>query len=45
MEKSWIWSTPFDLIFARAMIASFSDWPGFIQKAYEYVLLKPDYPR
>ncbi|KAK7442183.1 TAM domain methyltransferase [Colletotrichum acutatum] len=35
VEKEWLWSEPFDLIFVRNMIASFSDWPGMIAKAYE----------
>ncbi|KXH34904.1 methyltransferase domain-containing protein [Colletotrichum simmondsii] len=35
VEKEWLWSEPFDLIFVRNMIASFSDWPGMIAKAYD----------
>ncbi|KAF4923589.1 putative methyltransferase tdiE [Colletotrichum viniferum] len=35
VEKEWTWSTPFDFIFIRAMIASFKSWPDMIAKAYD----------
>ncbi|KAK3385290.1 S-adenosyl-L-methionine-dependent methyltransferase [Podospora didyma] len=35
LEKDWTWSKPFDLIFARSMIASFTDWPSFMAKAFK----------
>ncbi|KAL3300562.1 methyltransferase domain-containing protein [Colletotrichum asianum] len=34
VEKEWTWTTPFDFIFIRAMIASFKSWPDMIAKAY-----------
>ncbi|KAI8215213.1 putative hydro-lyase [Colletotrichum sp. SAR 10_76] len=34
VEKEWTWTTPFDFIFIRAMIASFKSWPDMISKAY-----------
>ncbi|KAI8249783.1 putative methyltransferase tdiE [Colletotrichum sp. SAR 10_98] len=35
MEKEWTWSEPFDFIFARNMMGSFSDWPSVIEQAYD----------
>ncbi|WQF81620.1 Putative S-adenosyl-L-methionine-dependent methyltransferase superfamily [Colletotrichum destructivum] len=35
VEKEWTWREPFDFIFIRSMIASFSSWPDMIAKAYE----------
>ncbi|KAF9877292.1 hypothetical protein CkaCkLH20_04992 [Colletotrichum karsti] len=35
VEKEWTWSKPFDFIFVRSMIASFSDWPDILAKAYK----------
>ncbi|KAF9877832.1 hypothetical protein CkaCkLH20_04967 [Colletotrichum karsti] len=35
VEKEWTWSTPFDFVFIRNMIASFSDWEDIVRKAYE----------
>ncbi|KAF9870458.1 hypothetical protein CkaCkLH20_12125 [Colletotrichum karsti] len=35
VEKEWTWKRPFDFIFVRAMISSFSDWPAMVKKAYD----------
>ncbi|GKT78865.1 methyltransferase domain-containing protein [Colletotrichum tofieldiae] len=35
IEKEWTWSEPFDFIFFRCMIGSFTSWPDMIAKAYE----------
>ncbi|KAK2054069.1 S-adenosyl-L-methionine-dependent methyltransferase [Colletotrichum caudatum] len=35
IEREWTWSEPFDFIFFRAMISSFSSWPDMLAKAYE----------
>ncbi|KAK2047407.1 methyltransferase domain-containing protein [Colletotrichum somersetense] len=37
VEKEWTWSRPFDFIFFRSMLASFSSWPDMIAKAYEHL--------
>ncbi|KAK1596098.1 methyltransferase domain-containing protein [Colletotrichum navitas] len=37
LEEDWTWSRPFDFIFIRSMIASFSSWPDMITKAYEHL--------
>ncbi|KAL0930719.1 TAM domain methyltransferase [Colletotrichum truncatum] len=35
IEKEWTWSTPFDFVFIRSMVGSFSDWQDIIDKAYD----------
>ncbi|KZL79577.1 methyltransferase domain-containing protein [Colletotrichum incanum] len=35
IEKEWTWSEPFDFIFFRSMISSFTRWPDIIAKAYK----------
>ncbi|TEA20113.1 Secondary metabolism regulator LAE1 [Colletotrichum sidae] len=35
VEKEWMWSKPFDFVFIRNMIASFSDWEDIVSKAYD----------
>ncbi|KAK1962823.1 methyltransferase domain-containing protein [Colletotrichum sublineola] len=35
LEKEWMWSEPFDFIFARNMVGSFSDWEGVIGQAFD----------
>lgn len=35
--EEWLWEK-FDLIFARSMIGSISDWELFFKKAYEYAV-------
>ncbi|WYZ41267.1 hypothetical protein EsH8_V_000162 [Colletotrichum jinshuiense] len=35
LEKEWTWTTPFDFVFARNLMGSFSDWEGFIKQAYD----------
>ncbi|GKT86921.1 TAM domain methyltransferase [Colletotrichum tofieldiae] len=35
VEKEWTWKEPFDFVFIRSMIGSFSSWPDLIAKAYE----------
>ncbi|WQF77262.1 Putative S-adenosyl-L-methionine-dependent methyltransferase superfamily [Colletotrichum destructivum] len=35
VEKDWTWVEPFDFIFIRSMIASFSSWPDILAKAYQ----------
>ncbi|OHW92687.1 methyltransferase domain-containing protein [Colletotrichum incanum] len=35
IQPSLTWTQPFDFIFIRCMISSFSSWPGVIAKAYE----------
>ncbi|KAF6826822.1 methyltransferase domain-containing protein [Colletotrichum musicola] len=35
IEKEWLWPEPFDFIFVRSMIGSFSDWKEFLAKAYD----------
>ncbi|KFA70371.1 hypothetical protein S40285_01750 [Stachybotrys chlorohalonatus IBT 40285] len=33
IEKEWTWSQPFDYIFSRMMVGSFSDWDGYVRQA------------
>ncbi|KAF6794941.1 methyltransferase domain-containing protein [Colletotrichum sojae] len=35
IEKEWLWPEPFDFIFVRSMIGSFSDWKEFLARAYD----------
>ncbi|KAL0931874.1 tam domain methyltransferase [Colletotrichum truncatum] len=35
LEKEWTWTRPFDFIFCRNMIGSFTDWDKLIKKAYD----------
>ncbi|TDZ58448.1 putative methyltransferase tdiE [Colletotrichum trifolii] len=35
VEKEWTWSKPFDFVFIRNMISSFSDWSEVVSKAYD----------
>ncbi|KAK1992083.1 methyltransferase domain-containing protein [Colletotrichum falcatum] len=35
LEKEWMFTEPFDFIFARNMIGSFSDWEGVIAQAFD----------
>ncbi|GKT49983.1 putative methyltransferase tdiE [Colletotrichum spaethianum] len=35
VEKEWTWTQPFDFIFIRSMIGSFSSWENIIAKAYQ----------
>ncbi|GKT42788.1 putative methyltransferase tdiE [Colletotrichum spaethianum] len=34
LEKEWMWTEPFDFIFARNMVGSFSDWEGVVSQAF-----------
>lgn len=36
-EKEWTWEHPFDFVFIRSMIGTFSDWTNILDKAYEWV--------
>jgi len=35
VEKEWVWTKPFDFIFARMLGGSFTDTQAFIKKAFE----------
>nr|XP_036585852.1 methyltransferase domain-containing protein [Colletotrichum truncatum]KAF6796043.1 methyltransferase domain-containing protein [Colletotrichum truncatum] len=37
IEKEWTWTTPFDFIFLRYMIGSFTDWNNIFTKAYDHL--------
>ena len=36
VEKEWLWSQPFDLVFCRTLAGSFTNTQEFIKNAFEY---------
>lgn len=38
IENDWTWTEPFDFIFSRMMVGSFSNWDNFMNEASLCVL-------
>lgn len=37
LEMPWTWTEPFDYIFSRMMVGSFSDWDAYFRQAHEHL--------
>ena len=39
IHEDWDFAEPFDYVHSRMMNFSIPDWPGYLKKIYEYVLV------
>lgn len=36
VEKEWTYASKFDFVVSRYMCGSIGDWPGYVNRIYEY---------